>query len=472
MAESMYGVILAGGSGTRFWPLSRADYPKQLLKIFGDQTLIQITLSRISGLIPLDRMSIVTNRRHAEQIEYQLAPTIPRLIREPIARNTAAAIGVAAIDLRQRGNPVMAVLSADHFIRDCEAFLAALTAAQALAEQGYLVTLGARAVRAETAYGYIQKGTPIGEGAFTVKRFVEKPDQQTAGQYAQSDDMFWNTGIFVWQTGTILDEIRQWMPDLSAGLETLQTGWGGDAELRTLETVYPTLPSVSIDYGVLEKSGRLAVIPVEMGWEDVGSWNALDHVLPQDAEGNIVAGQEEQVIGIGNRRTTIYASGHVVAVVGLEDVVVVNTPDATLVCSKKEAQSVRKIVDRLKEENREEYRTHRTVYRPWGSYTVMEEGERYKVKRIQVNPGSRLSLQSHRQRSEHWVVISGVARVTHGERVYTLQTNESTFIPCGDKHRLENTGDVPLEIIEVQSGPYLGEDDITRYQDDYRRTSP
>jgi mannose-1-phosphate guanylyltransferase/mannose-6-phosphate isomerase len=466
---TMHGVILAGGSGTRFWPLSRADYPKQLLKIFGDQTLIQTTLSRISGLIPIDRVSVVTNRSHAEQIEYQLAPALPRLIREPIARNTAAAIGLAAIDLLSRGNPVMAVLSADHFIQNCEAFLSALTSARDLAEQGYLVTLGARAVRAETAYGYIQRGTPIGTGAFTVKRFIEKPNQEAAEQYAKSGDMFWNTGIFVWQTQTILDEIRQWMPDLAAGMETLRSHWGGETELRTLEAVYPTLPSTSIDYGVLEKSDRLAVIPVEMGWEDVGSWNTLDHVLPQDAEGNIVAGQEEQVIGIGNRRTTIYASGHVVAVVGLEDVVVVDTPDATLVCSKKEAQSVRKIVDRLKEENREEYRVHRTVYRPWGAYTVIEEGEGYKVKRIQVNPGARLSLQSHRQRSEHWVVISGIARVTHGERVYTLQTNESTFIPCGDKHRLENAGDIPLEIIEVQSGPYLGEDDITRYQDDYLR---
>ena len=468
----MHGIILAGGSGTRFWPLSREGHPKQLLRVFGDHTLIQATLSRIAPLIPAERVHIVTQAHQAEQIRMQIpsaALPAPSFICEPSGKNTAAAIGLAAMILqKEAGDGVMAVLSADHFIRDEAAFLAALTAAGHWAEAGYLVTFGARPTRPETAYGYIQRGAPVAEGAVAscVARFVEKPSAAEAARHVQREDMYWNTGIFVWRTSVLLEEMGRFLPDLSAGLKEIQTHWGTADAQAVLERVYSRLPSLSIDHGVLEKSRRLAVIPIEMGWEDVGSWHALDNVVPKDAEANILTGN---VVNIGSRNSTVYANKRLVAVVGLHETVVVDTEDATLVCAKNAAQDVKKVVEQLKRENREEYRTHRTVHRPWGAYTVLEEGAGYKIKRIEVRPGARLSLQSHQKRSEHWVVLSGVARVTRDGNVYTLSANESTFIPVGEKHRLENSGQTPLEIIEVQTGGYLGEDDIARYQDDYGR---
>lgn len=467
----MYGVVLAGGSGTRFWPLSREEYPKQLLKIFGNQTLIQATLSRISDLIPSDRIYIVTNPSQAEQIKFQLDPVFgePRFISEPIGRNTAAAIALAAIHLRKKfEDGVMVVLSADHFIRQPQAFLEALRLGEKLAHEGYLVTLGAKPTRPETGYGYIQRGKPFAGqmSAAAVERFVEKPSRETAEQYLKRDDYFWNTGIFLWKASTILAEIKRFLPELAEGLKEFDQKIGTEQEAETLQRIYPALPSISVDYAVLEKSDRLAVIPADMGWEDVGSWSALDEVIERDVDGNILTGN---VVNIDSQNSIIYGNKRVVAVVGLKDIVVADTDDATLICAKDKAQEVKKVVEALKKRNGDEHRVHRTVVRAWGSYTVLEEGRDHKIKRIEVNPGARLSLQMHSKRSEHWVVVSGTARVTCGESVYTIQANQSTFVPMGVKHRLENPAEEPLQIIEVQCGGYVGEDDIVRFQDDYGR---
>ncbi len=468
----MYGVILAGGSGTRFWPLSREEYPKQLLNIFGNQTLIQATLSRVSDLIPSKQLYIVTNPKQAEQIQLQLPSSGelgPHFISEPFGRNTAAAIGLAAVTLRkQLQDGVMVVLSADHFVRHTPVFLNALRQAEQLAEEGYLVTIGAKPTRPETAYGYIERGKVLSENspASKVLRFIEKPKLEIAEGFFQKDAFFWNTGIFVWKVSTILTEIERFLPELSEGLKAIEDKIGTKEEGDCLEAIYAELPATSVDYGILEKSDRIAVIPTDMGWEDVGSWNALDEVIPKDADGNIITGN---VVNVDSKNSTIYGDKRMIAVVGLDNIVVADTDDATLVCDKASAQDVKKVVAILKAKKAESHRVHRTIIRAWGSFTTLEEGPGYKIKRIVVNPHSRLSLQRHKKRSEHWVVVSGTARVTCGESVYTIQENQSTFVPMGVKHRLENPTDEPLQLIEVQSGRYLGEDDIVRYQDDYGR---
>jgi len=468
----MYGVVLAGGSGTRFWPLSRSEYPKQLLKIFGNQTLIQVTVSRVSELIPIKQLYIVTNPKQAEQIQLQFPKeeaSRPHFISEPFGKNTAAAIGLAAITLKKKHKDgVMVVLSADHYIENTDAFLDTLRLASQVAEEGYLVTIGAKSTRPEVAYGYIEQGEPFSKesSAYRVAQFIEKPQRETAETLFQKDEIFWNTGMFVWKISSILSEIENHMPELFRSLQEIEASIGTDQEENLCRKVYGKLFSTSIDYGILEKSDKIAVIPSDMGWEDVGSWTALDEVLGRDTDGNIQIGN---VVNINTKNSTIYADKRVIAAVGLEDIVIADTPDATLVCTKESAQDVKKVVAFLKKANREEHRIHQTVIRAWGSYTILEEGSSYKIKRIVVNPKSKLSLQSHRKRSEHWVVVSGIATVTCGESVYTIQVNQSTFVPMGVKHRLENTGETPLQIIEVQNGDYLGEDDITRYQDDYGR---
>jgi mannose-1-phosphate guanylyltransferase/mannose-6-phosphate isomerase len=463
--QTTSAVVLAGGSGTRFWPLSREAYPKQLLKIFGNQTLIQATLSRISPLIPQDQIYIVTNPQQAEQIKLQLHPA-PNFITEPLGRNTAAAIGLAAITLYKKNpNGIMVVLSADHFIRNENILLEQIRLGREIAAEGYLVTLGAKPTRPETAYGYIKTGAalPHFSGGHKVERFVEKPDREKALLYLQNEDFLWNTGMFVWKVSVILEEISRYMPTLAEGLKAISEGGG------PIQDIYASLPSVSIDYGVLEKSAKLAVIPAAMGWEDVGSWNALDEILPKDEAGNIIIGN---VVNVGSLNSVVYAHNRLVAVVGLTDIVVADTDDATLVCSKDAAQNVKQVVEILKTKKSEEHRIHKTVLRPWGSYTVLEEGVGYKIKRIMVHPKSRLSLQSHTKRSEHWVVVCGTALVTCGESLYKIGANQSTFVPMGVKHRLENETDEPLQIIETQCGAYLGEDDIARYADDFGRVAP
>lgn len=472
----MYAVIMAGGSGTRFWPLSREKMPKQLLKIGGEDTLIRETVGRVLPLVRTRDIFIVTNQALAESINYQLSSKFgnswdDNFILEPEAKNTAPALGLAALHL-ERVDPesVMVVLAADHFIRNTDEFLNLIRKAVEAARHGYLVTLGIKPSRPETGYGYIKSGEQCPEagidGVNKVEAFVEKPDIDTAKEYLKKGNYYWNSGIFIWKTGTLLAEIEKYQPALHKGLGEIRKSIGTDKEADVIKAVFKQFDPISIDYAVMEKTDRAAVIPADIGWSDVGSWTALDDVSERDASGNVIIGN---VIDIGSRDSIVYAEKRLVATIGLKDAVVVDTPDATLVCSKDRAQDVKKVVDELKKRKAEEHLTHRTVYRPWGSYTILEDGDRYKIKRLEINPGAKLSHQLHYHRSEHWVVVAGTARVSNGDKEYDVHPNESTYIPMSTKHRLENRGRIPLQIIEVQNGEYLEEDDIVRFDDDYNR---
>lgn len=475
---TVYPVIMAGGSGTRFWPLSRQLFPKQLLKIMGDETLIQQTMRRVVTGAPPERVMISTNPAHAESIRVQLSGWKDALkdnfVLEPEGRNTAPAIGLVALELvRRDSDAIMLVVPADHIVKGQKAFDAAVALAAELAQQGLLVTFGITPIRPETGYGYIKPdgkrvlGKRGSLKGYRVGRFVEKPDAVKAAQYLKAGDYYWNSGMFVWRAATILDEIRRHQPSLARGLDHVGRLMEQKAPRSAIDEEYRRLPSISIDNGVMEKSDKAAMVPVAFKWSDVGSWGSLDEVASKDKAGNVVEGR---VVDIGSQRSVVYGDRRVVATIGLTDMVVVDTPDATLVCPKSRAQDVKRIVDILKQQGAPEHLEHLTVHRPWGSYTVLEEGSGYKVKRVTVNPGGRLSLQLHHKRSEHWVVIAGTARVTRGEDVFDLQIGHSTEIPVETKHRLENPGQNTLHIIEVQNGPYLGEDDIVRYKDDYGRT--
>jgi len=473
----LYGVILAGGSGTRFWPLSRERFPKQLLRIIGEETLIQQTVRRLLRSMPPRRIMMVTNEVQAESIKLQLTAWKEELadnyILEPEGRNTAPAIGLAAIRLvRQDPEAIMVVLPADHVIARPAQFQQAIRVGEKLAQEGYLVTFGIRPTRPETGYGYIQPNRRAGLGGkqkplgYRVAQFIEKPDLPTAQQYVQSGRFFWNSGIFLWKASSLLEELAQQQPRLFRGLKQIDGLIQAGSSISQLVKPYRRLESISVDHGVMEHSARAAVVPVDFGWSDVGSWGSLEEVAKKNSSGNVTNGN---VVDLGSRNSVLFADQRLVATIGLTDMVVVDTPDATLVCPKVLAQDVKKVVGILKKRRAPERLEHRTIFRPWGSYTVLEEGTGYKVKRVTVVPGRRLSLQLHHQRSEHWVVIAGRARVTRGEEVYELQAGDSTGIPKQTPHRLQNPGKVLLEIIEVQNGAYLGEDDIVRLQDDFGR---
>jgi mannose-1-phosphate guanylyltransferase/mannose-6-phosphate isomerase len=477
----VYAVILAGGSGTRFWPLSRHHYPKQLLRIMGQETLIQQTMRRVIHCTSPSRVLISTNPTQAESIRMQLGEWKDDLkdnfIIEPEGRNTAPAIALAATELLRRDpDAIMLVLPADHVVKKEAKFAAAVALGADLAAEGYLVTFGIKPTRPETGFGYIQPnpraclGKRSGLTGYLVKRFVEKPDAATAEKYLRAGNYYWNSGMFLWKASTILEEIDRHQPALGRAMIAIARmgslgGGGWDSERVT--KAYCKLDPVSVDTGVMEKSSKAAMIPVDFGWSDVGSWSSLEEVAPCDRAGNVVVGN---VVDLDSKQSILYADRRVVATIGLDNIVVVDTPDATLICPKSRAQDVKKVVEVLKQKGAPEHLEHLTVYRPWGSYTILEEGPGYKVKRVTVNPGGRLSLQMHRQRSEHWVVIAGTARITCGDHMFDLYVGQSTGIPKETRHRLENRGTEPLHIIEVQNGPYLGEDDIVRFQDDYGRT--
>ncbi|MEW6681527.1 MAG: mannose-1-phosphate guanylyltransferase/mannose-6-phosphate isomerase [Nitrospirota bacterium] len=474
----LHAVILAGGSGTRFWPLSRRLAPKQLLSLTGDRTMLQDTVLRIAPVVAADRTWVVTGCDVADEARRQLRliGAGATVVAEPVGRNTAPAIAVAAHRLIAADpDAIMIVLPADHAIAKPEAFRECLDHASAVAGNGYLVSIGIVPRRAETGYGYIKQGDALpesgrregGRGAFRVARFVEKPDRVTAERYVGEGGYLWNSGMFVWRASVILDELARHAPGVSAAASRIAEAMSSGADDTRLRALYEAAEAVSIDYAVLERSTRVAVVPAEFGWSDVGSWAALDDVAVKDERGNVLSGR---VVDVDSQRSIVYAQDRVVATIGLNDLIVVDTPDATLVCAKDRAQDVRKVVDALEAQRAQEHIVHKTVQRPWGAYTVLGEGPGYKIKWIVVNPASRLSLQMHRRRSEHWVVVAGTARVTCGERTYDVRTNESTYIPPETKHRLENVDpQVPLEIIEVQNGPYLGEDDIQRFDDDFGR---
>ena len=475
-----HAVILTGGSGTRFWPLSREKMPKQLLHIIGDRSMLAMTLERAAALVPEDRIWAVTTRSQAGEIKRELfshALEKVRLLEEPAGRNTAAAIGLAAARiLREDPEGVMAVLPADHYIEREDRFLDLLRAGQKVAEEEWLVTLGINPTRPETGYGYIRKGRLIDSlnlgnpelSAFEVARFTEKPDQETAETYLRSGEFFWNSGIFLWRADLFMEEMQRYLPEHYKGL--LEIGSLGDPASNPdrVAEIYEEFASISVDYGIMERSDRVAMLPAEIGWNDVGSWAALRQIIERDVNGNVVKGD---VLAVDCHNSLLYGQDRLVAALGLDGLVVVDTPDAVLVCPEGASQNVRKIVEQLTEEGRDEALIHREVLKPWGAYKVLDHGEEYQLKWLDVSPGERLSLQSHQHRAEHWIVVAGTATVTVDSQVVDVVCGKHIHIPKGSRHRVENRGTEKLRMIEVQTGDYLGEDDIMRYEDDYGRNS-
>ncbi|MFZ0467495.1 MAG: mannose-1-phosphate guanylyltransferase/mannose-6-phosphate isomerase [Thiogranum sp.] len=469
---SFYPVILTGGAGSRLWPVSREFYPKPLLPIFGEQTLLQDTVARLDALQGIRAPLFVCNEEHrflvAEQVRL-LGKEPEAIMLEPQGRNTAPALTIAALYLVATDpDALMVAMPADHVIPDPAAFVTAVEQAGQLAEQGYLVTFGVVAGKPETGYGYIQRGDAIeGSGGFRVDRFVEKPDVATAQAYLDAGNYFWNSGIFVMRADRWLEEIGKYQPDILAACKQAMAGSARDSDfVRVDKQAFLSSPSDSIDYAVMEKTDRAAVVPMSTSWSDVGSWSSIWEISEQDGQGNVTKGD---VLTHDTTNSLFMAQGRCIAAVGLDNIVVIETSDAVLVADKNKCQDVKAIVSQLKAGNREEYRFHSRVYRPWGDYEGVDAGGRYQVKRLTVKPGAKLSLQMHHHRAEHWIVVSGTARVTRGDDVFILSENESTYIPLGTTHRLENPGSIALEIIEVQSGSYLGEDDIVRFEDVYNR---
>ncbi len=469
----IFPVVLSGGSGTRLWPLSRTLFPKQFLPLVSPKTMLQETLLRLSGLAQQQRPLVVCSNDHrflvAEQLR-EIGVTSLTQILEPAGRNTAPAVAVAALCIAD-ADPVgvMLVLPADHMIRDVGGFHDALGEAAALAAEGRLVTFGIVGREPETGYGYIERGDAIPgqKNAYRIARFVEKPDRSHAREYIASGRFYWNSGMFVFKASRYLEELGKYRPDI---LKAAMQAWSKSTRdldfIRLDETAFLASPAESIDYAVMENTKDAAVVEADIGWSDIGSWTALWKAGQADRAGNVTLGdvQTDNV-----RNCYVRAEDRLVAAVGVEDLIIVETADAVLVTHKDCSEDVKKIVESLKSRQRDEYLVHKRVYRPWGYYEGLDNGERFKVKRIMVKPGSKLSLQMHHHRAEHWVVVSGTAKVVRGDETLLLSENESTYIPLGTRHRLENVGKVPLHLIEVQSGSYLGEDDIVRFEDDFKR---
>lgn len=475
-------VVLSGGSGTRLWPLSREKYPKQLLSLTGEDSLLQATLRRFEGVAGIDSAPpmVVCNEEYrfvvAEQL--RLIGKQGSIVLEPVGRNTAPALTLAALAAQSGGgDPVLLVMPADHVVAQPAVFQESVRHAARLAQDGAIVTFGITPDRPETGYGYIQTGASVDEGgACFIARFVEKPDLRTAEGYVQAGDYLWNSGLFVLRASVWLKALALCRPDI---LTACEAAWkNGESDLSFLRVgaeAFAACPGDSIDYAVMERLASAqavaglppgVVVPLSAGWSDVGSWDALWQILPKDGDGNVAQGP---TLMQDSSNTLALSSGRLLACVGLQGMVVVETPDAVLVVDQRHTQSVKKIVDRLKRDGRSEGLLHRKVYRPWGWYDGVDGGERFQVKRIMVKPGGKLSLQMHHHRAEHWIVVRGTARVTKGDEVFLLSENQSTYIPLGVTHRLENPGQVELEMIEVQSGSYLGEDDIVRFEDLYGR---
>ncbi len=468
----VYPVILSGGSGSRLWPMSREHYPKPLLPLVSDNTLLQETASRLDAIPDLGDAVYVCNEEHrflvAEQVA-QIGKTPATIILEPQGRNTAPALTLAALYLLSRDpDALMVVMPADHVMLQPQQFVDAVTQAIPHAEKNALVTFGVVPDGPETGYGYIRRSEQSGDGvAFTVEKFVEKPDLQTAEKYVDAGDYYWNSGIFLMRADSWLNEIEHFRPDIKdACVLAMNQGKQDSDFFRVNQEAFLACPKDSIDYAVMEKTDHAVVVPISAGWSDVGAWSALWNVCSRNDEGNVIQGD---VIAIDTHNSFLVAQHRCLATVGIDDVIVVETADAVLVVHKDKAQDVKKVVNRLQQTDRDESKMHRRVYRPWGSYEGIDAGTRFQVKRLMVKPGARLSLQMHHHRAEHWVVVKGTALVTCGEKVFNLHENESAYIPMGEKHRLENPGMLPLEVIEIQSGSYLGEDDIVRFEDVYDR---
>jgi len=475
-------VILSGGAGTRLWPLSRELYPKQLLPLLGEHTMLQDTVLRLTGL-ECAAPVVVCNEAHrflvAEQLR-SIARPAQAILLEPVGRNTAPAIAlaahaaVAAAPAAPGADPLLLVLPADHVMRDAAAFRAAVGVAVSAAQSGYLVTFGVVPRAPETGYGYIRRGAPLAApagdaraSAWRIARFVEKPERAMAEQFLAGGDYYWNSGMFIFGARRYLEELARLAPDIAAACARAFEGARRDLDFTRVESqAFSDCRSESIDYAVMEKTDAAVVVSLDAGWSDVGSWSSLHEASDQDANGNVLRGD---VVAEDSRDCYLYAGSRLVATVGLRDCVVIETKDAVMVAPRDRVQDVKALVARLKASGRSEHALHREVFRPWGSYDSLDNGERFQVKRLVVRPGGVLSLQMHHHRAEHWVVVSGTARITRGEETFLLEENQSTYIPIGVRHRIDNPGKIPVHIIEVQSGGYLGEDDIVRFEDQYGR---
>lgn len=464
-------VVMAGGSGTRLWPLSRRMLPKQFLDLTGDRSMLQQTIQRLEG-IKAGTGIVVCNDEHrflaAQQLR-ELEDNRFNIVLESKGRNTAPAIAVAALlALKQDEDPLMLVLPADQVINDTGAFHDAIRQAEELAVQDRLVTFGIVPDSPETGYGYIRRGEGFGNG-FTVAEFVEKPDLEKATEYLSSGDFYWNSGMFLFRASLYLEELERLRPEIVAASRAAVEKGREDLDFfRLHEPAFAACPAESIDYAVMEKTRRSVVVPLDAGWSDIGSWSALWELDDKDVQGNSTHGD---VMLFDTRNSLVHAENRLVTTVGVEGMVVIETKDAVLVADRSKAQDVKNIIERLREQQRPEDQYHRVVYRPWGCFDSIEEGGRFKVKRITVKAGAKLSVQMHHHRAEHWVVVSGTAKVTKGDKTVLLTENESIYMPVGEVHALENPGLIPLDIIEIQTGSYLGEDDIVRFEDRYGRDS-
>lgn len=471
----MKAIILAGGSGERLWPLSRKNYPKQFLKLNGDKSLLQQTAERLLSVVPAEDIIVLTNNTYKFHVLSDLnslpqinqQASITHIILEPACRNTAPAIALGVKycmeKLGSKKDEVIFLSPSDHIIRPADRFAEYMRLADEIARKDYIVTFGVKPDKPETGYGYIKSGSPhstdSGKNYFKIEEFSEKPDSETARQYIKEGTYFWNSGMFAFRIGTIIEEMNSYAPEIRKMI---------DLSFEDMLSSFKRMPNISLDYAVMEKSDRVVVLPFDLYWNDIGSWDSLYDVLDKDENGNVKRGD---VLTINTQGTLILGSKRHIATIGLENCLIVETDDAVLIAKKGEAQKVKDIVNKLKENARAEVEEHVTTYRPWGSYTILEKGTRYKIKRIVVNPNEKLSLQMHYHRSEHWVVIKGSAKVTIGDKGMFIHENESAYVPRSTLHRLENLGKVPLEIIEVQNGEYLGEDDIVRCEDLYDRIS-
>ncbi|KIP87859.1 MULTISPECIES: mannose-1-phosphate guanylyltransferase/mannose-6-phosphate isomerase [Pseudomonas] len=467
----MIPVILSGGNGSRLWPLSRQLNPKQFLPIADDSlSMLQATIRRLEGL-QVSQPCLICNEEHrflaAEQLR-ALGIENASILLEPVGRNTAPAVALAAIKaLEKEHDPVLLVLAADHLIKDVSAFHRAVETALPFAQAGKLVTFGIVPTHAETGYGYVQKGASAGEGGFTVQSFVEKPDSETAERYLASGEHFWNSGMFMFRASRYLEELQRWQPEILDACRRATAQSEQDMHfVRIGKEAFAACPEDSIDYAVMERTEDAVMVPLDAGWSDIGSWSALWDVSDKDEQGNVHKGD---VLSHDSHNNYVHADYRLVTTVGVENLIIVETKDTIMVAHKDKAQEVKRIVEQLKRDERGEHLNNREVYRPWGMYDSIDHGARYQVKRITVKPGAKLSVQMHHHRAEHWIVVSGTAQVTNGDETYMVTENQSTYIPIGQIHALENPGMIPLELIEVQSGTYLGEDDIIRFSDNYGR---
>lgn len=470
MASGLISVVLSGGAGTRLWPASRESHPKPFMKLADGETLIQKTYARTKALGT--EVLTVSNRDYyfMSRDEQERVGVSGNFLLEPFGRNTAPAIALAAkyVEAIKGHDAVMLVLAADHLITDQSGFASAVAEAVKLAIDGYLVTFGIQPSAPETGFGYIEKGYPLDSG-FKVARFVEKPDLETAKEYIASCNYLWNSGMFCFKAGVFLEELNKTAQQIAKSVDAC---WHfiqplNDAVMVEIPSeLFKSVPDISVDYAVMEKSEKVAVLPCKFGWNDIGSWNAIRNLVQPDAAENRAVGE---AIFVDTQNTFVQSEDRLVATVGVSDLMIIDTPDALLVAHPDKTQDVKKVVDKLRSHKHDAYKLHRTVARPWGTYTVLEEGRGFKIKRIEVKPGASLSLQMHHHRSEHWVVVNGTAKITNGDNEILIQANESTYIPAGQKHRLANPGIIPCVIIEVQCGSYLGEDDIVRFEDNYNR---